>query len=83
MKKVIIKILALFLLTFYLTLLSPQIIAQISINTNNNNKTEDVQKENVNNQSYPVILDGNKLFTINNNFGPISAQERAKNISKK
>ena len=82
MKKIILKILTLFLLSFYLTLFYPvycQIIAQT---TTDNNRQENPEKI-VQNQSYPVTLDGEELFTIQNEFGPISAQERARNINEK
>ncbi len=75
------RILILFLLTICLVLFSHQTIAQ-QIDTPIDDTSQN-QEEEITNRSYPVILDGRELFSIENGFGPVSAQQRAKNISER
>ena len=75
MKKIS-RFLTFLLLTVSLILFSPGINAQTNTELNPPQDNQEIK-------SHQVILDGQVLWTIDNNFGPISAEERAKNISDK
>lgn len=88
MTKKIFNFITLLLITLTIILHANFIVAQeVNPQTNQDIPQEVNQeiKQNIDQEikEYPVSLDGETLFVIKENFGPISAEERAKEINKK